>query len=186
MACLIVITGPSHSGKSATARALIAALGQEAVHVAIDDLVNRSGAAGLEDWEARLPTAYDEAIDRVKSLLREGQSVVFESTFTFVPLDGRPAQFHVEPLVELQQTARDADASFAVVRLAATLPEVLRRRSSTGRLSPEVVRGTWLQHRDLYTGPDAAAEITTDTLTASEVATRILGAVQASAPAPTR
>src|SRR3954471_24917718 len=65
MPMLLVLTGPSHGGKTSAARSLLSALNGEPAHVSIDEIV---AGIGLSDWEKRLPDAYAIALEKTREL----------------------------------------------------------------------------------------------------------------------
>jgi hypothetical protein len=162
------------------------AVSPPAAHVAIDDIMSWFETGDAELWEHGLPAAYDVAAAACTALIERKVVVIFESTFTFIPSDGRPPQFHEQQLHRFVGIADERSVPWVVVRLGADLPELLRRQTSTRRLSPTVIEGTWLQHGSTLAVGGAVHDVNTSALTAEDVASRVVDlladAEQASAP----
>jgi len=90
---LIVLTGASHTGKSSVAAEILRLASPPVAFLGIDStldhtLVRPEGGR----WE-EIPLAYELNREQIAPLLRQGWTVVFESTFTYVPAAG-PPEFH--------------------------------------------------------------------------------------------
>jgi chloramphenicol 3-O-phosphotransferase len=172
---LIVLTGPSHSGKSSLAASLVETLAPPVAVVAIDEIVATlrlvSPERWADQWRLGLPIAYDVAEATVDVLLRRGITVLLESTFTFVPVDDQPMQCHAARLEAMIEVARRLEVCAHVIHLMAAPEELLRRRATTGRLNDAVVEGTWTLHsQSVPRAGDALIEIDTTTCDVASVA----------------
>jgi predicted kinase len=161
---LLIVTGSSHTGKSTLIRGLLARATRPAAQVSIDDVIERLDFDSEDRWEHGLHLAYDQAASTTARLLAEEMLVLFESTFTYIPPDGRPGQFHLHELERLLAVASDVGAGRVVVRLVASTKDVAARRDTSGRLSEDIVLKTWQQHEK-----QALAGIRTITIDTSEV-----------------
>lgn len=183
---LIVLTGPSHGGKSSVARGLVQALDGPKAWVAIDPIVETLALVPrdrwAEAWEVGLPVAYDVAEASVSILLEREITVMLESTLTFIPIDGRPPEFHADRLERFLALAARLGAEAHVFRVTAALDELVRRRALTGRLTDGVVEGTWRQHGG--TPIDGAVEVDTTAVDAGAATQRVAAALAAAASTP--
>lgn len=170
---LLVFTGPSHSGKSSAAKALIQSLDGPGAHVAIDEIITWFEMGDRPLWEDGLSAAYDVAASTADRLLGHDFTVIVESTFTFVPEDNRPEQFHQDRLEQLLSVALERGAFCMVIRFRAGPEELMSRQSRTGRLNRAVVEGTWRLHRSELNADVPVREIGTEGLSLDEVATRV-------------
>jgi predicted kinase len=170
---LIILTGPSHSGKTSVARALVRELRCPTGHVEIDKIMEMLSLGDLDHWEHGLPVAYDIAAAATETLLLHDFVVVFDSTFTFIPSDGREGQWHAEQLARLQQLGRKVGAPVAMVQLRASLPELLRRRALTGRLSDPIVEGVWKLHESFSDTTEASFVLATDDVEPEDLEQRV-------------
>jgi predicted kinase len=94
-----------------------------------------------DPWE-QIPLAYELLLPRVRVLLERGWTVIYESTFTLVPVRGEP-QLHLDRLEELESLARELGRPFTIVQLASD-PAVLRKRvEDDARLPWPVVEETF-------------------------------------------
>lgn len=175
---LLIFTGPSHAGKSTAARATMRSLAAPSAHVAIDEIMSWLDLATGDHWEDGLPTAYDVAAKATDALLRRDFVVLLESTFTFIPDDDRPGQFHGDELARFVALGCERDAPVTVVRLAAELGELLRRQAETGRLHRGVIEGTWAAHRAAVELNVPIIDIPTSDLTPDEIAARVNAALR--------
>jgi len=166
---LIVLTGPSHSGKTSLATALAETLAPPTALIAVDDIVATlrlvSPEHWAEHWRIGLPIAYDVAEATVEVLLRRGVTVLLESTFTFIPVDDSPMECHADRFDRIIDVAQRLDLSVDVVRLMAAPDQLLRRRAGTGRLTDAVIEGTWTLHSACEPRSGEAALIEIDTTT---------------------
>lgn len=156
---LIIVTGPSHSGKSSAIRRVMRLVEWPSAWVAIDEIIGRLSVGRDSVWPAALPGAYDVAAAESGALLRRGFTVFVESTFTFVPPGGTVIERHPEQLERLLDVARRCDSPAAVIRFHSSEEELLGRRERTGRLDPDVVSGTARAHA----GFDLADALDVDT-----------------------
>lgn len=174
---LLILTGPSHAGKTTAARSAMRSLGVPSAHVAIDEIIAWLDLAADELWEHGLPAAYDVAAEATDALLRRDFVVLLESTFTFIPDDDRPAQFHDDQLARFVRIGRDREAPVTVVRFGADLDELLRRQAGTGRLHRGVVEGTWGQHSASIELDVPIVDVATAGLAPEEMAARVRAAL---------
>lgn len=141
---LIIITGPSHSGKTSLARALRREVLPEPALVELDNLLENvlfASAATLPVW---LPLAHEVGRSMVESILRSQRSVIFESTFTLV--DGPDVRLYDDVLQRLIETASSLKARIVVVHLSLRRETALARQRMTGRLSQDIVARIWQAH----------------------------------------
>lgn len=179
---LIIITGPSHSGKSLLATSLTTMLGRPTATIGIDELVATLNLAPPdswgEHWRLGLPVAYDVASAHAEVLLRHGITVLLESTFTYISLDGGRGECHADRLDGFVQIGVQAGAEVRVVRLTADREELLRRRAATMRLSDLVVEGTWATHNACASDASSSfIEIDTTRRDAAAVADEVAAAL---------
>jgi len=178
---LVIVTGPSHAGKSATIAQTRRALTSRAAVVAIDDIIASFDLGEDDLWKEGLPAAYDVAVASATALLRRDFVVFVESTFTFVPPDGTTPVVHPEQLRRLIDAAEAVDASWLVVRLASRVEELLRRGKATGRLDPDIVQETWGLHREWMPGIEMR-ELDTNAMSSDQVAAVLLDAIAGPRP----
>ncbi|MDQ5807551.1 MAG: ATP-binding protein [Actinomycetota bacterium] len=178
-----MLTGPSHAGKTTTGWEIARRVPAPVAMLAIDDIVARFDLSPEDPWEHGLPAAYDVAVASADALLRRGFLVLVESTFTYIPPDERPGQFQRGELLRLAATAAAADARCLVVRLVAPLRELERRRMVTGRITPEIVEGTWQQHHRAERLPSWPITIRTDGTSPAEAAELVIAAAAKDRPA---
>jgi hypothetical protein len=145
---LIVLTGPSHSGKTEVGVRLRERLPPPVARLAMDELLASFTIEAEEYWRTGLAAGYDVLAAGADALLRRGFSVLVESTFTYIPLDGEPPEFHLEQVERLAEVAQAAGARFDLVVLSASRDELLRRRQATGRLWDEVIEGSARLHEE--------------------------------------
>jgi len=160
------------------AQTLMRELTGRAAHVEIDSIMRTLSIGDGDHWEDGLPVAYDVAAATAETLLLHDFTVLFDSTFTFVPSDGREGQWHAEQLRRLESLAGEVGAAVTVVRLRARLPELLRRRSLTGRLNDELVEEIWRLHERSFEGATPSLNMCTDDLESGEVERRVAGLAQ--------
>jgi hypothetical protein len=115
----------------------------------MDDLLATFTIAPDEYWPTGLAAGYDVLVAGAEALLARGFTVLVESTFTYVPLDGRRPEIHLEEIARLAEVARVAGARFDVIALTAARQELLRRRHETGRLWDSVVEGSARLHEEV-------------------------------------
>jgi len=169
---LIIVTGSSHVGKSTLIGELRSRCKRDTAEVSIDETIERLEVEeeGDDRWEHGLHLAYEKAAAEVGGQVARGKVVFFESTFTYVPPDSRPSQFHLHELERLVDLALDLGASVALIHLFAGLDDVTQRRVESGRLTENIVRTTWGQHADIEFARPDALRIDTSGLSPTEVA----------------
>jgi predicted kinase len=170
---LVIVTGSSHVGKSTLIRELLARSERAAAHVSIDATIEVIEIEEVDRWEHGLHIAYEEAAGEAGDRLARGEVVFFESTFTYVPPDSRPAQFHLHELERLVDLAEGLGAGVTLVHLFAGLDDVAARRAESGRLTEEIIRTTWHQHADRNLARPAVLQINTSQLSIGQVADRV-------------
>jgi chloramphenicol 3-O-phosphotransferase len=176
---LLVVTGPSHSGKTALIRELRGLLRPPTARLGVDDVVETLEFGPASDkWREGIPVAYDVVAASAAELLSHGFLVMLESTFTYVPWEGTNGSFHADQLERLKAIAREAGAGFALVRLDVPVAELLRRRDQTGRLSPAVIEGI-ARLFDAAVPDDAALTLSGSGRTPEELARAVLEAYPA-------
>jgi len=139
---LVIITGPSHSGKSTLARLLLERANEPTAWLAMDDFVTRLNLGAGDQWEDGLPVAYDAVIATAAVLLDRDFVVLLETTFTYVPSDLREPRFHDD---QLRRFLARSEAT-ALVHLRTPLEVLRERRSLSGRFTDAVVAGTSSLH----------------------------------------
>jgi hypothetical protein len=127
----------------------------------MDDVLETLTLPSDDYWARGLEIGYDVLIASAEALLRGGFTVLLESTFTFVPLDGSPAHLHGDRIDQLRAVAVRTGADFELLSVTADLPELLRRRGHTGRLWDSVVKGTHGLHQELARNSGASSVDTT-------------------------
>jgi predicted kinase len=168
---LVIVTGPSHAGKSTLIRELLRRAGGMGAVVSIDEEIEKFQLPDAERWERALPAAYEAAAERSRRLLRQGSLVFFESTFTYVPQE-RPPEFHLKQLQRLLEVAAEVDAEVAVLQLQTSREGVLARQRQTGRLTPRIVEETWRRHASEAIETSLLLCLDTSRLSAAEAADR--------------
>lgn len=143
---LVVVTGPSHAGKSTLIRELEARTLRPAATVAIDEVIAEVQLPEVDLWSHGLPLAYGAAATRAEQLLARGELVFYESTFTYVPPPPRPPELHRDQLERLLRISSRLGAGTLVLQLVANLDDVSDRQRASGRLSTRIVREVWRQH----------------------------------------
>jgi len=170
---LVIVTGSSHVGKSTLIRGLQSRADRPAAHVSIDEAIEGLDLEVEDRWEHGLHLAYEKAAAEAGELLGRGELVLFESTFTYVPPDNRPAQFHLHELERLIDLAAGLGTRVVVVHLFASLDDVAARRVETGRLTEEIVRITWQQHAGRRLSHPELLQIDTSQLSPTEVVDQV-------------
>jgi predicted kinase len=174
---LVVVTGPSHVGKSTLIRELLELIDRPAAIVSIDEVIEASDLPPELRWERGLEAAYDAAAALTGEALARGCLVLYESTFTYVPPDPRPAQLHLEQLQRLLKVAEEHDADGLVVYLTASLAAVGRRQEQTTRLTGRIVAEAWRMHAAGTLEAARLLRLDTSQLSARESATLVLGRI---------
>lgn len=142
------MTGSSHAGKSTLIRELQERATLPTHYVSIDETIEEIDLPANELWERGLPAAYSRAIETAAALLHDGALVLFESTFTYVPPDNRPGQFHREEIERLLEVADREDADVLIVHLRASVDDLVERRNASQRLNMEILIETFMLHAD--------------------------------------
>jgi predicted kinase len=146
---LIVITGPSHVGKSTVAAELVLRRPELAVVKYDQFLFDILGATrGGRDPDAPdFDLSYELMLDVVRRLVAHGRPTIVESTFTRVAKAGNGVgsvtYAHQSELRRI--LAFQPEKAFAV-QLFAPWNTIRTRLMATGRLDEWVVEGTWEAH----------------------------------------
>jgi predicted kinase len=180
---LVVVTGPSHTGKSTLIHELVGQLDRPSDIVSIDEVIGASKLPPELRWERGLHAAYDAAAERTSKLLASRGLVFYESTFTYVPPDSRPAQLHPEQLHRLLEIAAEHDADALVVQLTAPLEVVKSRQERTTRLTDRIVTEAWRMHAGTTLEVMRLLPLDTSELSAQEAAALVLGHMGGQQPA---
>lgn len=143
---LLILTGASHTGKSAVGRAILSATPPPAALLSVDAILASTIARPPRDPWAEIPLAYDLLHPQLEILLDRGWLVVVESTFTLIPEDGSP-QFHNEQLAQTIAIADDRQISWLLVQMATDLSAIRDRAEHTGRLAIRIVEQTAALHQ---------------------------------------
>lgn len=182
MAELVVVTGSSHAGKSTLIEKLLGRSGAPAAAVSIDEVIETVDLPPEELWEQGLADAYEAAAVRTAELLAAGSRVLYESTFTYVPPDQRPTEFHHGELLRLAEVAARAGARFLVVQLMASTEDVALRRQQSGRLDGEIVAETRRQHVRVDLGVHDLLKLDTTRLSPDEAAEMVMQLLASPSP----
>lgn len=181
---LVLVTGPSHAGKSTLIDELLGRVDPPVYVVSIDEVIGASELPTEElQWERGLDAAYDAAAERTSELLAGGGLVFYESTFTYVPPDSRPAQLHPDQLHRLLEIADERDANALVVQLTASLEVVQSRRERTNRLTDRIVAEAWRMHAGAALQATRLLRLDTSELSAEQAASLVLGHMGGRRPA---
>jgi predicted kinase len=180
---LVVVTGPSHVGKSTLIHELLELIDRPAEIVSIDEVIEASDLSPELRWERGLESAYDAAAAQTSEALARGSLVFYESTFTYVPPDSRPAQLHLEQLQRLLEVAAERDADALVVQLTASLEVVKSRQERTTRLTSRIVTGAWRMHAGTTLEATRLLRLNTSEISARKSATLVLGHMSGRQPA---
>lgn len=163
----MILTGPSHSGKTSIARRLFESLPRPVAYLSLDDLVERALRGTEPDPWTQIPLAYHLLEVQASALLERHWFVMLESTFTYVGPDGN-GEMHREAVDSLLAIARSRGAPAFIVRLRSPTETLLERAASTGRIDASIVGETARLHAEAdfpeslevdtgEAGPDAAA-----------------------------
>jgi hypothetical protein len=169
---LIVLTGASHTGKSSVAAAITSAAAPPLARLGIDLVLDHTLVRPVADRWENIPLAYELSRAQLRPLLSRGWTVIFESTFTYVPADAEP-QFHRAEVERTLAAAAEESAAALVVQLSVDAEEATRRASTTGRLDPEIVRATIALHERAAL-PDGTLRIDRPKATPEEIGDEIL------------
>jgi chloramphenicol 3-O-phosphotransferase len=175
---LVVVTGPSHAGKTTTIEAVRRELSVPSAVIAIDDIIASLDLGSGELWKDGLPVAYDVAAAAAAELLRHRFVVFLESTFTYIPgTDDDEPQLHREQLERLLQIARVAAVPSVVVGIGADLRILQDRHAATGRLDSRVIERIWTLHRGA-TLAETTVVVDTTAVPPREAAALVLAALE--------
>jgi hypothetical protein len=169
---LIVLTGASHTGKSSVAKAITSAAVPPVARLGIDLVLDHTLVRSAGDRWENIPLAYELSRAQFRPLLRRGWTVIFESTFTYVPPDGEP-QFHTGEIERTLAAAREESAAALLVQLSVDGDEAARRAAVTGRLDPTIVRATIALHEGVSL-PDGTLRIELPGATPEEIGDEVL------------
>lgn len=175
---LLVLTGASHTGKTSVAEAA-ARLGVPPIALlGVDSVIRRTLVRPRGDlWREGIPLAYEILAKELPIRLNESWLVVLESTFTYVPDEGRP-QLHLDRLAGFVALATAQGRPATVAQLNAPREVVLERARRSGRLPPAVVEKT-LELHDTADLPAGAIRVETEEKAPEEIASGLLGRVSA-------
>lgn len=169
---LIIVTGSSHAGKSTLIGELRSRCERETSVVSIDETIEQLEIEeeGDDRWEHGLHLAYEKAAAEVWNQVSRGKIVFFESTFTYVPPDKRPSEFHLHELERLVDLALNLGVNVTLIHLFAGLDDVTRRRDESGRLTENIVRTTWRHHAEREFARPDVLRVDTSELSSTEAA----------------
>lgn len=180
---LIVITGPSHTGKSTLLKKLVSVIPDLAV-VTYDQFFMetlRAIRGGQDPDLAEFALAYELMGSVVRQLISRGRPTVIESTFTRVskrdPSAGTPKSSVVyRHDLELHHLlSMDAENAFAF-QLFAPWNVIRSRSGKTKRLEEWVVKGTWEAHKEALPGCLRLDATRRPQALAKEISTHVFGA----------
>jgi hypothetical protein len=178
MPLLVIVTGPSHVGKTSAAEHAISRLRQRAAHVAIDEIMSWLSFGREDQWKVGLPIAYDVARAACRTLLDRDFVVLLESTFTYIPRDDRAPEFHSHELLRFVDVARQAGAACIVLRLRANKQDVLHRNALTERWPQALVEAIWNEHERELAVSAPTYDIDTSESDAQTVAGLVVAAIR--------
>ncbi|HEY8502861.1 MAG TPA: AAA family ATPase [Solirubrobacterales bacterium] len=170
---LLILTGPSHSGKTSVAREVLAAIAPPVAYLSVDDILEHVLLRPPGDRWEQIPLAYELVARELGLLLDKAWFVIAESTFTYVPPSGDP-ELHNGILAEWVAAAASRRVPCLVAQLLAAPETILARSQRTGRLDPAVIAGTVGLHATIKL-PARAEVVHTDELDAAESARLIIG-----------
>lgn len=145
---LVIVTGSSHAGKSTLIRELRVRIDRPTATVSIDETIARGNLPEADLWDQGLPLAYAVAVTEAEKLLARGMLVFFESTFTYIPPQPRPPEFHDAQLRRVVEVSERLGGNTAVLQLVATREDVSDRLRASGRLPATIVLETWRLHTE--------------------------------------
>jgi predicted kinase len=157
-ASLLIVTGASHTGKTSVIEAILPFLNSPVALLGLDAILSSSLVRPPGDRWEQIPLAYELIERQTDALLERGWLVIVESTFTYVPPEGKPV-FHRDTLKRMIKIAERHGASSIVCRVQAPLQLVSERSLQTRRLPARVVAATARLHEE--------AELPTSSLTLS-------------------
>jgi chloramphenicol 3-O-phosphotransferase len=170
---LLVLTGPSHAGKTAVAEELLAIVRRPAAYLSVDDTLERTLQRPAGDIWAEIPLAYELICSELKVLLERGWLVIVESTFTYISSEGN-GELHRGALAQMIEIAASRQLHWWVVQLTAERETILARADRVSRLDPAVVSGTFALHQDGAADLAVTQVVSTDALLPREAAAAIL------------
>ena len=136
----MIITGPSHSGKSSLANRLARSHPEVSVHE-LDDFLPEGNQ--MTDPTKLIEDAFSSLREAVSRALDTKGLCVAVTTFTIAPRRRRATYLrqHLEALIDV---ARTRNAKLEIVRIGSALSSVLGRQKLTGRLNQWLVLRIWL------------------------------------------
>ncbi|MGN6203136.1 MAG: AAA family ATPase [Solirubrobacterales bacterium] len=168
---LLILTGPSHVGKTSVARAMMEALPPPAAYLSVDDVLERVLLRPPGSIWSQIPLAYELIGEQMEVLLDQGWFVIAESTFTYVSRDAE-GDFHGSALARWIEAADARQAPWLLSRLEAPRETILTRARRDGRLDQEIVGATIDLHEETDL-PDAHT-VDTHSLDPAAAAAQIL------------
>jgi len=145
---MLVLTGASHTGKTAVANRLLETLPPPAAFLSVDDVLSRVLRRASGQIWSHIPLAYEILTAELGPLLGKGWFVIVESTFTYVSPTGE-GEFHAEALERLVAAAEECSAPAFVAQLSAPENVVLKRAERAGRLDKSIVSRTVALHKSI-------------------------------------
>ncbi|HYQ78050.1 MAG TPA: AAA family ATPase [Solirubrobacterales bacterium] len=170
---MLVLTGPSHAGKTTVAEEVLTIARRPAAYLSVDDALERTLQRPAGDIWAEIPLAYELICSDLKVLLERGWLVIVESTFTYISPEG-DGELHRDALAEMLEIAASRQLPWWVVQLTAERETLLARADRTSRLDSTVVSGTFALHQDGAALLAATQVVDTDSLDPRDAATAIL------------
>lgn len=143
---LVIITGPSHVGKTTAVKELLGYLPIRTAVLALDTVL-RAFRTDPNHPDTVLDTAYDLLVGMVCLLLERGFVVVVESTFTLVRATGE-VEMYTDRLEQLRAVAGEHSLSASSVALMTDWATVQHRADRLQRLDRGIVQAIWRAHAD--------------------------------------
>jgi len=168
---LLVLTGPSHAGKTAVSREMLARTPGPAAYLSVDDTLRHTLRRSTGEIWAEIPLAYELIDKELGVLLAKGWFVIVESTFTYVRPDGS-GELHDDALARMIGIAESESAGWNVVQLMAGREEIISRAGQTGRLDSKIISEIFDLHQG-STLPSSTSVVDTEGLTPAETAAAI-------------
>lgn len=173
---LLILTGPSHVGKTAVSGEILATTPRPAAYLSVDGTLEQTLRRPPGDIWAQIPLAYELIGSDLEILLERGWFVLVESTFTYVAGEG-DAEMHDVALADLVGKAKAHGAPCWVVQLTASRETILSRAAETNRFDLAIVSEIFALHQEQGRLPEATHVIATEALDPTEVAAAILAHV---------